>query len=536
MNYEKYIDRECKPSRISKLLAISAATLSLSSLNLKEAGAQTANPSNLEVKTNQNPDAKTNQCSSTIHIQKGDTVYNLTKKMSQSLGLPISINEFRRVYGIGENNLIRAGQCLNYASTTSLEVKSGDTLYNIARNNNMTVVELKLLNQLSSNLIFPGQSLLVLSEQSFNKQSSTSKVEPAQVQPEKPTNLEQASLEEQIQRETQHITKETKVNGVDIETVKKAYTYWRKKGITPMGSSLLVAYASAESALDPDAIGDDGQARGLFQWHGGRQDGIPAVGEPLEKSLEFTLIEMQQDTPELYEAIMNPKSTTDELKSLGQDWLRPGIKGRREEFFDSVFESVKKGISEESTLTQTSPLPVVPVQAPTPDTVQQATFSNNKKLNEEQPKANVDGGNDEPPKPELAHQFINAETLTYHEQENVTTVEVQGIPLNIEIAKNVAQMIEDAEKEGVKLTILSGFRSNQKQYQVGLDNGCGEDTSKWPDSCDTPTAKPGKSNHQKGLAIDFEEYDYDWLVKNAEKYGLYAKIPKEPWHWSVTGY
>jgi LysM repeat protein len=40
-------------------------------------------------------------------------------------------------------------------------VKKGDTLYNISRMYNMTVAELKQLNNLQTNLIFPGQKLAV---------------------------------------------------------------------------------------------------------------------------------------------------------------------------------------------------------------------------------------------------------------------------------------------------------------------------------------------------------------------------------------
>src|SRR5690606_38984320 len=40
-------------------------------------------------------------------------------------------------------------------------VKSGDNLYNIARNHNMTVAELKAINQLESDIISIGQQLAV---------------------------------------------------------------------------------------------------------------------------------------------------------------------------------------------------------------------------------------------------------------------------------------------------------------------------------------------------------------------------------------
>jgi LAS superfamily LD-carboxypeptidase LdcB len=62
--------------------------------------------------------------------------------------------------------------------------------------------------------------------------------------------------------------------------------------------------------------------------------------------------------------------------------------------------------------------------------------------------------------------------------------------------------------------------------------------------CDPPTARPGTSLHEQGLAIDFtcdggSVVDYgdvcwNWLEANANSYGLY-NLPSEPWHWSVDG-
>jgi LAS superfamily LD-carboxypeptidase LdcB len=62
--------------------------------------------------------------------------------------------------------------------------------------------------------------------------------------------------------------------------------------------------------------------------------------------------------------------------------------------------------------------------------------------------------------------------------------------------------------------------------------------------CSPPTARPGRSLHERGLAVDFncrgELVDsradpcFRWLDANAARFGLY-NLPSEPWHWSVTG-
>ena len=65
--------------------------------------------------------------------------------------------------------------------------------------------------------------------------------------------------------------------------------------------------------------------------------------------------------------------------------------------------------------------------------------------------------------------------------------------------------------------------------------------------------KPGSSEHNLGLAVDFNEVEeefkntkgYKWLVKNAENYGFILRYPEEkvkitgisyePWHWRYVG-
>ena len=58
-------------------------------------------------------------------------------------------------------------------------------------------------------------------------------------------------------------------------------------------------------------------------------------------------------------------------------------------------------------------------------------------------------------------------------------------------------------------------------------------------SCSPPTAIPGTSMHEQGLAIDFDNCSYgtsvyNWLSGHAAGYGLY-NLPSESWHWSTTG-
>ena len=59
-----------------------------------------------------------------------------------------------------------------------------------------------------------------------------------------------------------------------------------------------------------------------------------------------------------------------------------------------------------------------------------------------------------------------------------------------------------------------------------------------------PTALPGASRHQQGLAIDFGDNGrtiqtrdnacFLWLSAHAGSYG-FANLSSEPWHWSIDG-
>jgi LAS superfamily LD-carboxypeptidase LdcB len=62
--------------------------------------------------------------------------------------------------------------------------------------------------------------------------------------------------------------------------------------------------------------------------------------------------------------------------------------------------------------------------------------------------------------------------------------------------------------------------------------------------CSPPTARPGSSMHEQGLAVDFTcngggtvssgDVCDGWLESNAATYGFY-NLPSEPWHYSTNG-
>lgn len=103
----------------------------------------------------------------------------------------------------------------------------------------------------------------------------------------------------------------------------------------------------------------------------------------------------------------------------------------------------------------------------------------------------------------------------------------QGHLISVRIADAFDKLDAAAKAAGIDLQINEGYRSyaeQEKLYQAYL-NGTG-----------AVAAKPGTSNHEKGLAIDFVNTPgaYDWLKANASKFGLY-NYPPEPWHYSING-
>lgn len=111
------------------------------------------------------------------------------------------------------------------------------------------------------------------------------------------------------------------------------------------------------------------------------------------------------------------------------------------------------------------------------------------------------------------------------------------------IAKeNFIKMADDARKEGLTLKITTGYRSYDFQSTL-YNNYVKKDGVK---EADTYSARPGYSEHQLGYSADitnkelvsFREFEntkeYEWLLKNAYKYGFILRYPKDKEY--ITGY
>ena len=120
------------------------------------------------------------------------------------------------------------------------------------------------------------------------------------------------------------------------------------------------------------------------------------------------------------------------------------------------------------------------------------------------------------------------------------------ILVNASIAVALSGFLEAMEQAGFALGGY-GYRTNTRQIELRQQH-CG--TSEFavyqmsPSQCRPPTARPGFSQHEVGLAVDFTHNGriirsrgsavFQAMTRIAPQYG-FKNLPSEPWHWSTTG-
>ena len=128
---------------------------------------------------------------------------------------------------------------------------------------------------------------------------------------------------------------------------------------------------------------------------------------------------------------------------------------------------------------------------------------------------------------------------------------------NIKVIKEVAgylqAMIDGAAEDGIRLGIRSGFRNMEDQeyyFSFSSSNPSAraalaagnlvDSRGRTRTEIGNAAAAPGRSNHQNGIAFDFNVTGqsgrvYEWMVKNSWKYGFIRAVAKERWHWEYWG-
>lgn len=110
----------------------------------------------------------------------------------------------------------------------------------------------------------------------------------------------------------------------------------------------------------------------------------------------------------------------------------------------------------------------------------------------------------------------------------ITVVGIDGKPVELATARAFRTMQEAAAREGVRIKVVSGFRTMAEQehlYDCYVNCSC--------NNCNL-AARPGHSTHQSGHALDLNARDPavgTWLRAHAGAFGFINTIASEPWHW-----
>ena len=120
----------------------------------------------LNIPYNQNTNSSIPSADGTYKVVSGDTLWSIAKKFDTT------VNEIKRLNNLS-NNLLKVGTNLivpngNNTDSDTYTVSRGDTLYSIARKNNISIDRIRELNNLTSDVLRVGQ-VLKLKESVINK-------------------------------------------------------------------------------------------------------------------------------------------------------------------------------------------------------------------------------------------------------------------------------------------------------------------------------------------------------------------------------
>lgn len=144
------------------------------------------------------------------------------------------------------------------------------------------------------------------------------------------------------------------------------------------------------------------------------------------------------------------------------------------------------------------------------------------------------------------------------ENYTVNTTKYEDFDVDIRMIDQLKSMIEAARNDGLDLWLSSAYRSNEVQKYLFeqessyyTDMGYSEVQAK--ELAKKSVAVPGTSEHEMGLAVDFNDVnedfkytpEYAWLSDHAAEYGFIQRYAEEkqaitniifePWHYRYVG-
>lgn len=137
-------------------------------------------------------------------------------------------------------------------------------------------------------------------------------------------------------------------------------------------------------------------------------------------------------------------------------------------------------------------------------------------------------------------------------------VEYKGYLVDNSIVRDLDKMFEDAKNNGVNLNINTAYRDKTEQQEIydrriRIYKNEGMSEAEAIEKTNSEVQKPGYSEHETGLAIDFSnpsnpednEPMWEWLNANSYKYGFILRYPKDKiditkvsnkeWHYRYVG-
>lgn len=137
-------------------------------------------------------------------------------------------------------------------------------------------------------------------------------------------------------------------------------------------------------------------------------------------------------------------------------------------------------------------------------------------------------------------------------------VDFKEVQVSNIMKESLYKMINDASRDGINLWVSSAYRSIDRQTvlynkEVNFQKKNANSLEEAKRLASSIVAEPGKSEHNTGLAVDFngvrddffKSKEFNWLVKNSANYGFILRYKKEkanitnvifePWHFRYVG-
>ena len=333
---------------------------------------------------------------------------------------------------------------------------------------------------------------------------------------------------------------------------KDIYSYLTQKGVDHEHAVGILANIQNESQFNSGAIGDNGTSGGLFQHHNERFTAMrKAAGPDWQKNWKGQ-VDYALSEGDMQSYLKRPvRSGQEAARAFVYDFERPkdkeGEANKRAANVGNVEKLVAGGVQSHSSTPSTSTPSsgstttpaATPVQKPTATEVGHAGGEHSGHEHE----GIITGKHNQ------AEQISSGSAKEFLQSRGGSqsgAVGVNAEKLDGNFAEKMAKAIQAAEQAtGSRVTITEGYRDPHVQAQYYSDyigkpiTYDGQTYQPNPAKLGRLAAPPGRSKHQKGMAVDIGEGPArEWLIQNAPKFGiesLFAKIGKDKPHFQMPG-